>query len=132
MWCNYRSWSKARLAVSIMNGSIVRFDTLSRLHVFEDLRPYLCTYEECEDSNKNYPSWSDFIDHEIWAHECGNKADCVFCGEVLPASRTGRGRHIGRHMEEIAFTVVTKPYKAWDFYSDSASDQSPSSAGGTI
>ncbi|KAL2043073.1 hypothetical protein N7G274_004133 [Stereocaulon virgatum] len=95
-----------------------------QIHVFEDLRPYLCTYEECEDANESYPSWSEFIEHEYWAHECGNKADCVFCGEALPASRTGRGRHIGRHMEEIAFAVVTKPYEAWEFYSDSASDQS--------
>lgn len=30
-------------------------------------------------------------------------------------------RHICRHMEEIAFTVVTKPYEDWDFYSDASS-----------
>jgi hypothetical protein len=29
--------------------------------------------------------------------------------------------HIANHMEEIAFTVVSKPYKAWDFYTDRAS-----------
>ena len=115
-----------------MNGSMVPFDTPSRIHVLEDLRPYLCTYEECEDANKNYPSWSDFIGHEFWAHQYYKKAECIFCGELLPASLTVRGRHIGRHMEEIAFAVVTKPYEAWAFYSDSASDQSPSSAGGTI
>jgi Fungal Zn(2)-Cys(6) binuclear cluster domain len=30
------------------------------------------------------------------------------------------GVHLGRHMEEIAFAVVTKPYDDWEFYSDSS------------
>jgi len=29
-------------------------------------------------------------------------------------------KHVGRHMEEIAFAVVRKPYEEWDFYSDSS------------
>ena len=40
-----------------------------------------------------------------------------FCSEDIGRIRTNRGRHIGRHMEEIAFAVVTKPYEEWDFYS---------------
>ena len=48
----------------------------------------------------------------IKAHE-NNK--CLFCGE----SNGGR-RHIERHMEEVAFTVVSIPYKEWEFYSDSS------------
>lgn len=32
-----------------------------------------------------------------------------------------RSRHVGRHMEEIAFTVVTKPYEDWEFYSEASS-----------
>ena len=31
-----------------------------------------------------------------------------------------RGRHVGRHLEEIAFLVVPKAYEDWDFYSDSS------------
>lgn len=31
-----------------------------------------------------------------------------------------RARHVGRHMEEIAFSMVTKPCEVWDFYSDSS------------
>ena len=49
----------------------------------------------------------------IKAHE-NNK--CLFCGE-----NNGGRRHIERHMEEVAFAVVSKPYKEWDFYSDSSS-----------
>ena len=45
---------------------------------------------------------------------------CIFCSEDLGFDRTKRVRHIGRHMEEIAFAIVTKPYEAWDFYSVSS------------
>ena len=44
---------------------------------------------------------------------------CLFCGEVLSeAGGHEYARHIGRHMEEIAFAVVRKPYEDWEFYSD--------------
>ena len=45
---------------------------------------------------------------------------CLFCNENIAFGRTERVRHMGRHMEEIAFTVVTKPYEEWDFYSMSS------------
>ena len=44
--------------------------------------------------------------------------NCLFCGEDIGLNRTNRGRHIGRHMEEIAFAIVTKPYEEWEFYSE--------------
>lgn len=49
-----------------------------------------------------------------------NTMSCIFCREVLSATRTKRAEHLGRHMEEIAFSVLTKPYEDWDFYSDSS------------
>ena len=49
---------------------------------------------------------------------------CVFCGEVLLEDGwEERVRHVGRHMEEIAFTVVTKSYEDWEFYSDASSSK---------
>ena len=46
---------------------------------------------------------------------------CLFCREILSkAKRDERARHVGRHMEEIAFSVVTKPYEDWEFYTDSS------------
>ena len=56
--------------------------------------------------------------------ECqpGFPKTCVFCEEVLSNYNwKDRTRHLARHMEEIAFTVVTKPYEDWDFYSDASS-----------
>ena len=47
-------------------------------------------------------------------------SECVFCNEDLGFDPPKRVRHIGRHMEEIAFAIVTKPYEEWDFYSMSS------------
>ena len=48
---------------------------------------------------------------------------CIFCGERTEAGKgdNARGRHLGRHMEQIAFTVVPKAYEEWEFYSESSS-----------
>lgn len=46
--------------------------------------------------------------------------ECLFCNDYRGFDRTERVRHIGRHMEEIAFAIVTKPYEEWDFYSVSS------------
>lgn len=76
-------------------------------------------------------------DFEITAHELESYAStakpesqkttqkddiaCLFCREILSnAKRIERARHVGRHMEEIAFSVVTKPYEDWDFYTNSS------------
>ena len=44
---------------------------------------------------------------------------CFFCGERLGEGWMKDSIHICRHLEEIAFAVVRKPYEEWDFYSDS-------------
>lgn len=51
---------------------------------------------------------------------------CIFCGERTEAGKgdNARGRHVARHMEEIAFTVVPKAYEKWDFYSESSTNNS--------
>ena len=46
---------------------------------------------------------------------------CLFCGENNLSMEGSRRRHIERHMEEVAFAIVSKPYEEWDFYSDSSS-----------
>ena len=46
---------------------------------------------------------------------------CLSCGENDLHKEDSRRRHIERHMDEVAFAVVSKPYEEWDFYSDSTS-----------
>lgn len=156
----------------------------SRHHVLEDLRPYVCTFEECSFPHVNFASKKGYEYHEISQHyikmvreeilarsraeeqtnlseslpkgrphqKCENvrhssgshleraassskpfnfrpKADgpgfeinCVFCGEVLDFGCHAVGDHIGRHLEEIAFTIVGRPHRTWDFYSEASSD----------
>ena len=123
-----------------------------RKHVLHDLRPYLCTYQDCPTADETYASRARFrnhLYHECLSHErefskvdddpertastaCAgptkpkndtptqeNAMTCIFCREVLSAmTRNNRAEHLGRHMEEIAFSVVTKPYEEWEFYSD--------------
>ena len=84
-----------------------------------DLRPFLCTFEDCPIGAETYAFNSEFMTHEQKSH--GSHGDlCPFCQEIVPVQKRARGRHMGRHMEEIAFTVVPKPYEDWDFYSDSS------------
>lgn len=95
-----------------------------------DLWLYVCIFREC--SHATYASRGALLEHELSVHGEDSESKkskqflqtktCVFCGEALPTAEwEGRSRHVGRHMEEIAFTVVTKPYEDWDFYSDASS-----------
>lgn len=87
-----------------------------------DLRPYLCTFEDCPQGAKTYASRRLWMEHELENHIRLNNP-CPFCQDTVPAiEKLGNGRHVGRHLEEIAFTVVPKPYEDWEFYSDSSKD----------
>ena len=76
-----------------------------------------------------YASRAAFIQHEVLEHSVkipdpdpteNVNLECPFCNEDIGFDLIERVRHIGRHMEEIAFAIVTKPYEEWDFYSDSS------------
>ena len=98
----------------------------------KDLRPYVCTFQDCFRADYTYASRKAFLSHEHDVHgfegtywrtrQRGLPKNCAFCEEVLSNyDRIDRSRHLARHMEEIAFTVVPKPYEDWDFYSDTSS-----------
>ena len=106
-----------------------------------DLRPYVCTTQDCDHSTESFPSVNQYLKHVIISHELqpserfstcafeGRKEKsvmCIFCGERTDAGKgdNARGRHVARHMEEIAFTVVPKAYEKWDFYSESSTNNS--------
>lgn len=111
-------------------------NSIHRTHVLQDLQPYVCTVEDCDEPTTQFNSRRSRILHEIRRHEMGPgdfNSDllerklkesavgmCVFCGERTGGKDNNREKHIGRHMEEIAFAVVRKPYEEWDFYSDSS------------
>lgn len=111
-----------------------------------DLRPYICTFEDCSQSDETYTSVQDLLRHEILSHEGPHtrpdvlpargeaflfinaqkpkeRFTCVFCGQNISEGKgkNSPGRHLGQHMEEIAFTVVPKAYEDWEFYSEASS-----------
>ncbi|KAL8851133.1 MAG: hypothetical protein Q9221_003936 [Calogaya cf. arnoldii] len=108
-------------------------------HALQDLRPYSCTYEACREPEKVYASRGEYLYHELVLHREAQTSTtvaegtrdsiqyiskqsvlCPFCNELTGTGKNGRAAHIGRHMEEIAFTVCNTPYQEWDFYSDSS------------
>ena len=105
-----------------------------------DLRPYICTVKECPQANETFGSIKDYLKHEITTHEVDNvgvrtrpipqrakeSITCIFCGMQTAWGKGphSRGRHVGQHLEEIAFIVVPTAYEDWAFYSDSTSDAS--------
>ena len=107
----------------------------ARNHVMNDLRPYVCTAEDCSQPEETYSTVKDYLRHEIYRHEApffsidifkklANKSiTCLFCGQQTTEGRGphSRRRHVGQHMEEIAFMVVPKAYEDWEFYSEASS-----------
>jgi len=75
-------------------------------------------------SIKAFPSRSLWIGHETSTHDGstdppnGGDRLCLFCGARLDVGTYPR--HVGRHMEEISFMVLPKPYEEWSFYTDSS------------
>lgn len=108
-----------------------------RIHVRQDLRPYVCTVEDCDEPPTQFNSRRSHLLHEIrryelepgefdsdlleWKLRERATGVCIFCGEQTGGKNNSREKHIGRHMEEIAFAVVRKPYEEWDFSSNSFS-----------
>ena len=102
-----------------------------------DLQPYTCTAEGCSQPEKTYSTLKYYLRHEILSYEVQHSVDpvdecvrrlkesiiCLFCGQRTTEGRgkNSRGRHVGQHMEEIAFMVVPKAYEGWEFYSEASS-----------
>ncbi|RFU72523.1 hypothetical protein TARUN_9733 [Trichoderma arundinaceum] len=66
-----RAWSNRVLTI-----------TLSRAHLIRDLRPYICTYEQCLNPEQLYDSRDDWIHHETSTHRkilrCPEHEDQMF------------------------------------------------------
>jgi hypothetical protein len=78
-----------------------------------------------------YGSRKVFVKHESTYHLHDSElylstSSCRFCGDLIAPGKSSYMAHAGQHMDEIAFAVVTKPYKDWEFYTDSSSSRSSS------
>lgn len=89
---------------------------MHRTHVFRDLRPYICTFEDCKDPDQQYDTLSDWIAHEISRHavtaglRIGNEGytrDCPFC--LCPNASSV---HVALHLRRIS--CFSLPRSAYD------------------
>ena len=121
---------------SFPNKRVLWADVKYRIHILRDLQPYVCTVEDCSEPTMQFDSRRSYLLHETTQHDIiitprdflastyrkpeeSAARVCLFCGEE-DFRIDDHGKHVSRHMEEIAFAVVRKPYEDWDFYSDAS------------
>ena len=102
-----------------------------RAHILKDLRPYICTYEECEISSQLYDSFGDWFNHEFTHHykksnsskidmaikserrrlicdsDLQQSRECPFCFEGLSTMELA-ARHIAVHLIRIALFALPR------------------------
>ncbi|KAH8882462.1 hypothetical protein GQ53DRAFT_665989, partial [Thozetella sp. PMI_491] len=65
-----------------------------RRHVFRDLRPYICTFEDCQNGGKLYVSRHEWMYHELQIHR--RKYICNRCPTSCP-TRKAMETHLREH-----------------------------------
>lgn len=100
--------------------------TLLRFHVLDDLEPYQCMESYCPCPDVTYRRLSHLRYHYSTVHPLApiitsSSWTCVFCTESLSGKERDNIRHVARHMEEMAFSIVSRQYEQWDFYTDGGS-----------
>ncbi|KAJ3493124.1 hypothetical protein NLG97_g4939 [Lecanicillium saksenae] len=74
--------SQTSVATSVGEGTTRRIPALpedAKKHVFEDLRPYVCLYEDCTDAEYGYAYLSDWITHTKERHLIEYKCPVQSC-----------------------------------------------------
>ena len=56
--------------------SVLLLKEVDRKHVLEDLQPYICTFEDCKESDKAFDTQRAFIQHEIKKHRSTKSWEC--------------------------------------------------------
>jgi hypothetical protein len=105
-------------ANSVLESALTHFD---RRHVFDDLQPYVCIFENCITPNRvflNRRAWEDHL-----RQESGSQLDrntCPLCLVSLPSLQKWRS-HVGREMQQLALFAIPKEMYSRD-EDDSESD----------
>ncbi|RYP69214.1 hypothetical protein DL769_005329 [Monosporascus sp. CRB-8-3] len=85
----------------------MRIRALWKRHVFQDLRPYTCTFEECQSAGKLFVSRNDWIYHELQVHR--RQFTCRDCGKVYSDRDTMRvhlGAHYGKSVSPTQLEII--------------------------
>ena len=68
-----------------------------RRHVFRDLRPYVCTFKDCQNAGKLYISRHDWIYHELQIHR--REYVCKECHKIY-SNKKEMSTHLREHYGE--------------------------------
>ena len=93
---------------------------LIRFHVLADLRPYICTFADCDDKLAQFSSRAAWADHEFTKHRINRFWNCPECPEksltaaswtehlevVLQRAFCGPNLEVAR---DVAYNVESKP-----------------------
>lgn len=75
-------------------------------HVFTDLRPYTCVFQQCRTPDKLYPNRREWLGHMQGTHNT-TETLCPLCKLALGTAEQFE-RHLARHMEELALFVLSR------------------------
>ena len=73
-------------------------------HIFQDLRPYTCTFQDCFTRQITYASRHEWFFHFENSHSISN-LECPLCREDMQTPKQFE-RHVARHLEEFALFVL--------------------------
>ncbi|EPS40166.1 hypothetical protein H072_6045 [Dactylellina haptotyla CBS 200.50] len=108
-----------------------------RMHILSDIRPYFCTFPDCQNNTLRYKSKTEWMAHEVEFHRLKTSWRCNLksCGEKftsqlalqshliaernisplwdnlslgLPNQASKIASHIGRHLEDFALPITSQ------------------------
>lgn len=74
------------------------------MHVFADLRPYICTFSDCKDELAQFTTRAAWADHEFTEHRNDQTWNCPECSAKLADASSWE-----QHLHEIHRRVFTGP-----------------------
>ncbi|KAF4438425.1 Serine/threonine-protein kinase hal4 [Fusarium austroafricanum] len=76
-------------------------------HVFDDIKPYICTAEDCNEPEIMYRHSRMWACHEEMHRSSTSKyRECVFCSAIYQNGGTPYLKHLARHLQEVSLAVL--------------------------
>ena len=81
-----------------------------RKHVFNDLKPYICVIEGCDDAGALYGHSGTWIQH-VASHwgSIFRTSECPFCSAIYEKGGIVYFRHLSTHLREVSLSVLPQP-----------------------
>ena len=81
-----------------------------RKHVFDDLKPYVCTIEDCKDTATLYTHSIMWAQHEAsHSSSASRSSECSFCSAIYQHGGPAYYKHVSAHLREVSLSVLPQP-----------------------